>query len=389
MSLNVEFSMFELPQGVKDEVLLVPFGRNQTVDGNITFEFSAADAQGVAAFFKSRGIDFLFDYEHQSIAHLPGFENFKSPNGQAPAAAWAKEVAVGDKGLVARGIRWTPGAAAAVKDGSYRYHSPVLVIDPATNKVKAIQSAALTNEPRLKGSPALAARSDLGELLMSLTRKEHSMELSKELLAALGLKPDAGEQDALGAVNALKTKAAAGDAAAGQVTAFKSQAETAAGKASELETKVASLTADLTAAKAEGVKKDGEITAFKTQATDANKALADAVLAYGEETGRIAPAAKAAFKAQVDKDPAGMLTAFKAMAAGSAVPTGRITRDGKGDGGAAAGEAAPSDHLHAFKGKVKFDDARMKIHEAALAYQAAHRGVSYSDAVVAVTPAAG
>jgi phage I-like protein len=367
---SLGFSVFELPSELKDEFQILPYGDHQTIDGTLHFVFTPDDAQEVISVFKARGIEMLNDWEHQSIAHLPGFEQFKAPDGRAPAAGWNGNLEARPDGLWATKVRWTPDAIHALKTGSYRYYSPVMAIEDG--HVRAIQSVGLTNEPRIQKIPALAARSDLGEFFSSLTR-ECDMPLKDELVGALALAANASDQDILGAVKTLKDKATTGDTAAGELTAFKSSA-------GKLETQVSALTSDKS-------RLEGELTAMKTTVTGLQASLAETVLNYAEETGRITPASRAAFKPMVDKDPAAALVAFKAMAAGAAVPTGRLDDSaGKKPADLAGAEdPAVTDHLVAARGTMKFDPERKKVHDAAISLQRKNPSLSYVEAVTAVT----
>ncbi len=152
------------------EFKILGYGRTTMMDGK-SFDFTYSDATIVVAAFKARGIDFLCDWEHQSIAHRPGFEQFKSPTGKAPAAGWGALEARAD-GLYATGIQWTEEAQQALKSGEYRYYSPVIVWGP-NGRPKAIQSVALTNEPMLTRINAIAAKNSGAETLLGREPDDH------------------------------------------------------------------------------------------------------------------------------------------------------------------------------------------------------------------------
>lgn len=93
------------------------------------------------AAFEERGLELLFDYEHESELGEPG--------KQFDAAGWAPSlVAGGRKGLLAGPMAWTDRAAEKIRSGEIRYISPTFLVDVLTNRVIAIISVALTNIPR-------------------------------------------------------------------------------------------------------------------------------------------------------------------------------------------------------------------------------------------------
>ena len=78
-----------------------------------------------------------------------------SPTGQAPAGGWIKQLAYeAGQGLKAL-IEWTWRAADMIRDKSYKYPSPALIIDKATRRPIDLHSAALTNKPAIPGFPEL------------------------------------------------------------------------------------------------------------------------------------------------------------------------------------------------------------------------------------------
>ena len=112
------------------------------------------DADGSALVDKANsGIDIVIDYEHQTI--------LSADNGQpAPAAGWL--IAGGFTwdpmmGLVATDIRWTTDAADMIREGEYRFISPVFsYADGVPNE---LMSVALTNTPSLTNLQELAINS--------------------------------------------------------------------------------------------------------------------------------------------------------------------------------------------------------------------------------------
>ena len=136
-----------------------------------------------------RGVDIVFDYEHQTLADV-----------KAPAAGWCREWRYTDGvGIEAR-IEWTAEAGEYVSKGEYRYFSPVFHVRKSDRRLVSVHSVALTNAPRTNNIKPLLAK--LGAQL----NKENEMDLLKMLIAALGLKEDANENEVVAAVTKLQAK---------------------------------------------------------------------------------------------------------------------------------------------------------------------------------------
>lgn len=97
-------------------------------------------------------------------------------------------------------VRWTDLGEPAVRNGRFRFLSPVF--DPARcerlggNRLRpmAIAKFGLTNEPGIKSNAPLSNR-ELSETQTSPTRKESVMDYKASLLALLGLPPEATDED--------------------------------------------------------------------------------------------------------------------------------------------------------------------------------------------------
>jgi phage I-like protein len=116
------------------------------VDGREPVEVDGEALARVVAAFKSRGVDLVIDYEHQSLQ-----------GRRAPAAGWIKALEAREDGLWAR-VEWTAQAQEYLQQREYRYFSPVLRLDPETRKPAALLQVALTNLPAIKDLPPLVAR---------------------------------------------------------------------------------------------------------------------------------------------------------------------------------------------------------------------------------------
>ncbi|HSY51153.1 MAG TPA: phage protease [Thermoanaerobaculia bacterium] len=132
------------------EILLIP--SPQWVLEDITLNTPRAALDEVVAEIEARGIDIHCDYHHQSL--------YAAKTGiQAPAAGWAafSGFRVDAKGLWATSIRWTAAADAYLRNGEYRYISPVVYFEDKTLEVTSLDSWALTNTPRSNDQPPLTA----------------------------------------------------------------------------------------------------------------------------------------------------------------------------------------------------------------------------------------
>lgn len=135
----------------------------------------------------SQGAKLPFDYLHST--------ELKAPKGEeAPAAGWAQEYRVNERGAIEARVDWTPRAANSISAREYRYISPVFLHDE-NGRIERFTSFGLTNKPNLVVK-ALNSETNPPE--------KHPMELAEAIRAALGLPENATEQDAVAAINALK-----------------------------------------------------------------------------------------------------------------------------------------------------------------------------------------
>ncbi len=107
----------------------------------------------------------------------------------APAMGWITELQARPDGLWGH-VEWTEPGRALVAGRAYRGISPVLDIEAASKRVRAVLRASLVNRPNIKDLVALNQETDMNPLL-------------KKLIAALGLKDDVSEDTLVTAVTAL------------------------------------------------------------------------------------------------------------------------------------------------------------------------------------------
>jgi len=127
-------------------ILLLPLGQVELVDRPEPLQVDPESLTVMVGAFRSRGVDLVIDYEHQSLQ-----------GRQAPAAGWIKDLEDRDDGLWAR-VEWTSQAREYLRNREYRYFSPVLQLDPETRKPLALMQVGLTNVPAIKRLPPLVAK---------------------------------------------------------------------------------------------------------------------------------------------------------------------------------------------------------------------------------------
>lgn len=241
-----------LPLQGNGQVQLLPAGEFAARDGRPGQgrKWKLNDAQGEALAAQVNdtiaATPIVIDYEHQTL--------FTKANGQpAPAAGWLSSVTwLAGKGLMGT-VEWTALAAQQIKDGAYRYISPVITWAKDTGQVTGLHMAALTNFPALLGMDAATALSSLNptdpdqeptmnKLFLAIAAltgvavideatalaavqgfKPAQTPLSAALTAALGLQAGADEAAALTAVTKLK---APSDASAQLVATLQAQVTT-------------------------------------------------------------------------------------------------------------------------------------------------------------------
>lgn len=140
-------------RGVWSNVQIIPDGIVPLADEtSLTMDQAAADR--IIAAFATGGVALPVDIEHHT---LPS----RRPKSQdaAPAVGWVKSLAYEpDRGLVAQ-IEWTDRGRQFAEDGSYRYLSPVLLLNDEGEPFQ-LHSVALTNTPSIRHAEALRAASE-------------------------------------------------------------------------------------------------------------------------------------------------------------------------------------------------------------------------------------
>ncbi len=169
----------EQPGSVPEWIILYAAGWVELADG-IRFLVDKIAFDLVKAAIAENGNEIHVDYEHASVVG----EKAAIAHG-APAAGWIKDLVWEEgTGIKAR-VEWTPAATAYLTNKEYRYFSPVSYIRKADNRLCALDSVALTNRPRTRRLQPIVAK---------LPQKKEKIMDKKELIAALGLPPDAPDE---------------------------------------------------------------------------------------------------------------------------------------------------------------------------------------------------
>lgn len=175
----------ELGAGVPEWVEVLPPGPVIVGRDGRRWTYDAADVlRNTLA--HSQGAELPFDYLHATELQAP-------QGNDAPAAGWALEYRVSERGAIEARVDWTSRAENSISAREYRYVSPVFLHDD-DGRIARFSSFGLTNKPNLT----------LKALNSETTPENHPMELAEAIRAALGLPENATEQDAVAAINALK-----------------------------------------------------------------------------------------------------------------------------------------------------------------------------------------
>lgn len=175
---------------IPEWILLFKEGWNE-VEGEGKYLVDAKAYETLSAYIARRGLDIVFDYEHQTIL-----------GAKAPAAGWIKEYRYTDGSGIEARVEWSDEAAKYILKKEYRYFSQVFGVRKTDRRIIALHSVALTNTPKTNNLTPILAK--LGE---EFTEKENDMNFFKKLFKALGLADGASEDDVLTAVAKMDDKA--------------------------------------------------------------------------------------------------------------------------------------------------------------------------------------
>ena len=238
-------------------------GRPFEVPGNkwlINDETGAALSAQLNARAES-GQRLLFDYDHQTL--------LAKENGQkAPASAWGEKFEWRPgQGLFAQ-LKFTPAAREHIKNDEYKFYSPVVMYDKTTGQVVDLHSAALTNDPAVKGMAEAAALTNQPQSKQTKPTEPTPMNEALALLfGLLGIDVDTSQDIDAAALHAQLTKPEVKT----KVAALKAQIEGAA----DSETKIAALTAQVEAGSTVDISKHVPVATYNAIVTQLAALKAD------------------------------------------------------------------------------------------------------------------
>lgn len=194
-----------LALSAKADVQILPFGEFSGRDGrpgkDLKWKLGNESGAALAKLLNAKHgkVRFNLDYDHQTFR--------SESNGQpAPASGWGNTFEWRDNdGLYLLDVKWTARAKAMIDADEYSYISPVIVYDKKTGEIVDVINASLVNIPNLEmhavAEEQLARMNALDSTFINPQEKPEM----KLLLALLGLAATATEDEAIAAVNALKS----------------------------------------------------------------------------------------------------------------------------------------------------------------------------------------
>lgn len=173
-------------------VQLCPFGEYQGQQRLQVCDRQAFE-QVIADWREGGAKEILMDFEHKS--------EVGKIDSDTRAAAWIANLAIDDERGLVGDLKFTDEGADAVANRRLRFLSPVWPLDEE-GRPTHLKSVALTNTPNIPVAPVLN-KAQPGEVNVEDTKENENMDKIKE---ALGLAPEASEEDVLNAVTALVQK---------------------------------------------------------------------------------------------------------------------------------------------------------------------------------------
>lgn len=174
---------FELPELVDDALPewlpMIPGGAFTGRDGRSWVNDNPAAV--LTASFKYPKLP--IDVEHAT--------EIKGPKGEeAPAYAWIDALRINDDGGIDAHVVWTPDGESLIRGKKYIYYSPAF-FNNAAGQVTRLSSVGLTNKPNL--------------YLPALNSENNEMTVPVQIVTVLGLAATASVDDAVAAIQQIKT----------------------------------------------------------------------------------------------------------------------------------------------------------------------------------------
>ena len=170
-------------------VQLCPFGEYQGQQRLQVCDRQAFE-QVIADWREGGAKEILMDFEHKS--------EVDKIDSDTRAAAWIANLAIDDERGLVGDLKFTDEGADAVANRRLRFLSPVWPLDEE-GRPTHLKSVALTNTPNIPVAPVLN-KAQPGDTNVEDTKENETMDKIKE---ALGLAPEASEEEVLNAVKAL------------------------------------------------------------------------------------------------------------------------------------------------------------------------------------------
>ncbi|WP_237611153.1 phage protease [Actinobacillus pleuropneumoniae] len=160
--LNPIACAFQLGKEVNGRVQLFPYGWFYPQDG-CEGGWYVDDTNGYQLADDINNFQLMIDYEHQTL--------YVAENGKGnPAAGWmVKAEYISEQGIFVD-VNWTSKAVDEIKNGIYKYLSPLFLADKSGRVIKVL-NAALTNRPALH---------NLAEVVATSSQFSHYLELSED-----------------------------------------------------------------------------------------------------------------------------------------------------------------------------------------------------------------
>jgi phage I-like protein len=202
-ALQAALLLLELSEGaqgtVPEWIRILPSGWVDSVKGR--FLVDAQSRRQIITACAQRGLDVVFDYEHQTLKGEP-----------APAAGWIRQLEDrGDDGLWGR-VEWTEKAKGFLANREYRYHSPVVLVNKKDSRAVYLHSVALTNTPAINHLEPLVASATFTTFNLSL-KEDGTMDWLEYLKSILQLPADATWEQVVQTVQNLARQAQEGQTA--------------------------------------------------------------------------------------------------------------------------------------------------------------------------------
>lgn len=168
-------------------------GRTATGDFHTRVDKPTAD-RVVARFRAAPQPKGLVDYDHESLNRSR--DDKVVLFGSTRAAGWIEDWEVAQDGAIVACVAWTPTAQQLIRDGEYRFYSPVFTTHRRTGALLSLDGMCLTNDPHWPDCLVAARGSRHGDAILvalseegpnALGAKERTMDLLQQLVKLLGL----------------------------------------------------------------------------------------------------------------------------------------------------------------------------------------------------------